>query len=167
MFYYIFVLHKVTITMTSSVLLPLHSYLRWLVLAALIFSIYRAARGYFSRRSFSKSDDAIRHWTATIAHIQFVVGMLVYLQSQLVKYFWNDFAAARANLELLFFGLIHSVLMLLAIVVLSIGSATAKRKASDVEKFKTMLVWYIVAFLIIIIAIPWPFSPLANRPLLR
>jgi len=37
----------------------------------------------------------------------------------------------------------------------------------DKEKFKIMLLWYGIALIIILIAIPWPFSPLANRPYLR
>jgi len=57
--------------------------------------------------------------------------------------------------------------MLTAIVIITIGSALAKRKKTDKEKFKTMLVWFSAALLIIFIAIPWPFSPLANRPYIR
>ena len=63
--------------------------------------------------------------------------------------------------------MIHSSLMLTAIVLITIGSAKAKRKPTDQEKFKTMLVWFSIALLIIFIAIPWPFSPFANRPYYR
>ena len=153
--------------MDSSFLLIAHSYLRWLVLISLLLSISRAWRGRSFNSAFSKRDDALRHWTATIAHIQLVIGMLVYLQSPLVKHFMKNFEASRENLELLFYGLIHGLLMIIAIVVLSMGSAFAKRKATDREKFQTMLIWYSLALIIILIAIPWPFSPLANRPLFR
>jgi len=68
---------------------------------------------------------------------------------------------------MLFFGLIHILLMLIAIILITIGSAIAKRKTSDVEKFKTILIYYSISLLIIFIAIPWPFSPLAHRPFLR
>jgi hypothetical protein len=54
--------------------------------------------------------------------------------------------------------------MLAAITIITIGSALAKRKQSDPEKFKTMLLWFAPGLLIIFLAIPWPFSPLANRP---
>jgi cbb3-type cytochrome oxidase subunit 3 len=30
-----------------------------------------------------------------------------------------------------------------------------------------MLVWFTIALIIIFIAIPWPFSPFANRPYFR
>jgi hypothetical protein len=145
-------------------LLFLHSITRWLVVAGLLYAVCRAYKGYISRAAFSKTDDTVRHLTATIAHVQLIIGILVYTQSPLVKYFWSDFKEASQNMEVLFFGLLHLVLMLVAITVITIGSALAKRKATDKEKFKTMLTWFLVAFVIILLAIPWPFSPLAARP---
>lgn len=144
-----------------------HNLLRWLVLTSLLFAIYRAYKGYFSKTAFSKTDNAVRHWTATIAHIQLMIGVLLYFQSPIIRYFLANFKEAVRTFDLLFFGLIHSVLMITAIVVITIGSALAKRKATDNEKFKTMLVWFSIAVIIIFIAIPWPFSPLANRPYYR
>jgi uncharacterized membrane protein len=145
----------------------LHSSLRWLVLAGLIFAIYKAIRGYFQKRNFSKTDNAIRHWTATIAHIQLMVGMTLYFQSPVTRYFLKNFSTAKESFDLLFFGMIHSLIMLIAIVIITISSALTKRKPTDEEKFRTMLIGYSVAVIIIFIAIPWPFSPFANRPYFR
>jgi cyanate permease len=146
-------------------LIYLHSFLRWFVLLSLIIALYKAFRGYFSNTKFTKSDNAIRHWTATIAHIQLMVGMVLYFQSPLIKYFLKN--GAKEGFEYLFFGTIHSTLMLVAIVIVTIGSAMAKRKKTDKEKFRTMMVWYSLGLIIIFIAIPWPFSPFSNRPYLR
>ncbi len=144
-----------------------HSIIRWLVLVSLIFSIYKAYKGYFSKSVFTKTDNSIRHWTATIAHIQLVIGIILYSQSPIIKYFWNNFSIAIQDFETTFFGLIHILLMLTAIIIITIGSALSKRKTTDQDKFKTMLVWFSIALFIIFIAIPWPFSPLANRPYFR
>ena len=116
-----------------------HSMIRWLVLVSLLYSIFSAYKGYISPLKFTKLDNTVRHWTATFAHIQLVIGIVLYTQSP----------------------------MFLAIIFITIGSALAKRKQTDKEKFKTMLVWFSTALLIILIAIPWPFSPLANRPYFR
>lgn len=144
-----------------------HSIMRWLVLASIVYAIYRAYRGYSSNAQFSKTDNAVRHWTATIAHIQLLIGIILYTQSPIIKYFWQNFNEAIQNLDLTFFGLLHLILMLTAIILITIGSALSKRKTTDKEKFKTMLVWFSVSLIIIFIAIPWPFSPLANRPYFR
>ena len=61
----------------------------------------------------------------------------------------------------------HGLTMLVAIAIISISSARARRKFTDYQKFKTLAVGFTVALFIILISIPWPFSPLANRPYLR
>lgn len=145
-----------------------HSIVRWFVLLSLLCCIIRAFRGYTGISPvFSKTDNSVRHWTATIAHIQLVIGIILYTQSPMIKYFWKNFTEARGNRENFFFALIHIVLMLSAIVFITIGSAAAKRKTVDREKFRTMLIWFSLALIIVLVAIPWPFSPLAQRPFLR
>lgn len=144
-----------------------HSIMRWLVLASLLYAIYRAFKGYTSNAQFSKTDNATRHWTSTISHIQLVIGITLYTQSPIIKYFWNNFNEAIHNLDTTFFGLLHIILMLIAIILITIGSALSKRKTTDKEKYKTMLVWFSISLIIIFVAIPWPFSPLANRPYFR
>jgi hypothetical protein len=148
-------------------LLICHSLLRWLVLISLLYSIVRAYNGYSSQLLFTKTDNSVRHWTATIAHIQLVFGILIYVQSPIVKYFWKNFKEGIENTETLFFGLLHIFLMLAAIVFITIGSALAKRKKTDRDKFQTILLWFSIALLVIFVAIPWPFSPLSNRPYFR
>jgi hypothetical protein len=144
-----------------------HSLFRWLVLLSLSYAILLAYRGYVQSRVFSVWDNRVRHWTATIAHIQLVLGMLLYTQSPIVRYFWKNRAEAIENRDTLFFGLVHILLMLTAIVLVTIGSSLARRKTPDRDKFRSMFIWFALALLIIFCAIPWPFSPLAARPYLR
>ena len=139
----------------------LHSIFRWLVLLSLVYSVFRAYKGYFLNKEFSKTDNLVRHWTATITHIQLVLGIILYSQSPIIRYFWKNFNDAKESFDLLFFGLIHIFLMLFSIILITIGSAVSKRKPTDKEKFKTMLIYFLIALLIIFTAIPWPFSPLA------
>lgn len=142
-----------------------HSIFRWLVLVSLVYAIYRAYRGYHANAVFSKADNSVRHWTATICHLQLTLGIFLYTQSPIVNYFWHHMK--EAGWDTAFFGILHLLFMLTAIVLITIGSAKAKRMPTDEEKFKTMLTWYSIGLIIILIAIPWPFSPLASRPYFR
>jgi uncharacterized Tic20 family protein len=148
-------------------LIFLHSLFRWFVLISLLYATFRAYKGYTSHSTFSTIDNAVRHWTATIAHIQLLIGCMVYLKSPLVKYFFGHFKQAVAQRDAVFFGIIHITLMLVAIVVITIGSALAKRRTTAAAQFKTQLIWFAIALLLILIAIPWPFSPFAARPYIR
>lgn len=132
---------------------------------SIVIAIIAASSGLMKQRVFSKRDNALRHWTATIAHIQLMIGMILYTQSPVVKYFWKNTGAA--SFDITFYSAIHAALMLSAIVALTIGSALAKRRSTDREKFRTMLIWFSIALIIILLAIPWPFSPLSARPYLR
>lgn len=150
-----------------SSLLFLHSVFRWFVLGSLLYAIIRAYRGYTTNRAFTKTDNSVRHWTATIAHIQLIFGFTLYFQSPIIKYFFAHFNQEIRRIDLAFFGIMHILFMLAAIVVITIGSALAKRRLTDREKFRTMLAWFSIALVLIFLAVPWPFSPLANRPYLR
>jgi cell division protein FtsW (lipid II flippase) len=149
------------------ILLSLHSINRWLVLLSLLYSIYIAGRGRWQQRAFTAHDDMMRHVTATISQIQLLLGLSLYMISPIVKYAVAETQSNQLLSEHAFFKYIHIWLMAISVILITIGSAKAKRMPTDNEKFSTMLLWFVIALLIITAAIPWPFSPLANRPFIR
>ena len=144
-----------------------HSCFRWLVLAGLLTSIYRAYSGYTGHKPFTRTDNSVRHWTATLTHIQLMLGLVLYFTSPVTQYFLKNTKEALQIRDITFFGLIHISVMVVSVLLVTVGSAMAKRQETDRDKFRTMLIWYGVALLLIFVAIPWPFSPLANRPYFR
>jgi hypothetical protein len=148
-------------------LLALHSLVRWLVLASLMFAMFRAYRGWLTNREFTGFDNSLRHWTATIAHMQLLLGLCLYFISPIIDYFLHNFKDAVHQREIRFFGMEHSLMMLIGIIIITIGSAKAKRKQTDFEKFKAMAIWFSIGFLTILSSIPWAFSPLTSRPYFR
>jgi len=149
------------------VILAVHFFFRWAVVLSLVFATYRAYIGWFSGKTFTKTDNLVRHITATIAHIQLVFGLWLYFISPLISYFLYNYHEAVHDRQIRFFGMEHSIMMLIAITIVTIGSAMAKRKTNAKEKFKTMAIWYSIALIIILLSVPWPFSPMVQRPYLR
>lgn len=150
-----------------SFILTLHSWVRWVVLISLVFAVSRSYSGWRSEKIFSKLDNRTRHITATIAHIQLALGLWLYFVSPVVNYFLKNFGSAVHMREIRFFGMEHITMMIIAILLLTVGSIKVKRRKSDQEKFKTMLIWYSITLLIIFLSIPWAFSPFTSRPLYR
>jgi cytochrome b561 len=150
-----------------STILALHSLIRWFVLTGLLFAIFRAYNGWFSKKSFSSLDNAVRHWTTTIAHIQLLFGLYLYFISPVIDYFLHNYKEAVHQREIRFFGMEHSLMMITAIIIITIGSAKTKRRQTDNEKFKTMAIWFTVGLLIILTSVPWPFWQLVSRPYFR
>jgi len=147
--------------------LATHSLIRWFVLVSLVFAIFRAYRGWLLNKPFLKFDNIVRHITATIAHVQLIIGLWLYFISPIVAYFLYNFSTAVHNRQVRFFGMEHVTMMLTGIILITIGSAKAKRKTTDKEKFKTMAIWFTIALLVILSSVPWSFSPLVSRPLFR
>lgn len=148
-------------------MLALHGLFRWLVVGSLLASLVTAASGLLTRRAYSRIDTGLRATTSSILHTQLLIGVYLYIISPIIKYFWQDASVNLINLNLSFFALIHLSLMLTAIVVMTIGASLAKRQSADQQKFRTTVLYFGIAFLLILIAVPWPFSPLAARPWLR
>lgn len=148
-------------------LLALHSLVRWFVLLSLLFAIYRAFRGWLGDKPYKPLDDNSRVAATAAAHIQLVIGVWLYCISPIVSYFLHNFKDAVHQRQIRFFGMEHITMMLVAIILISIGSAKAKRKTTDGEKFKTIAIWFGIALLLILSSIPWSFSPLISRPMFR
>lgn len=145
----------------------LHNVSRWLVLCGILVALVAAARGMMRKSVFGAASNSIRHWSATLAHVQLVLGMLLYFRSPAIRFYWSHTEVRSAHPELGFFSLLHPLCMLVAVTLLSVGSGLAKRRDGDAGKHRTILIWYGAALLIMLLAVPWPFSPLAARPYWR
>jgi hypothetical protein len=148
-------------------LLALHSLIRWFVLFTLLFALFRAYRGRILKSSFTPIDNTSRVLAATAAHIQLVIGLWLYFISPIVHYFLHNYGAAVHQRQIRFFGMEHITVMLIAIILITIGSSKAKRQSTDAAKFKTMAIWFTIGLLLMLSSVPWSFSPLTSRPLFR
>ena len=57
-----------------------------------------------------------------------------------------------------FFGIEHILLMLVAMILAHVGRALSRKALSDEKKHKQAAIWYSLALLLVLVAIPWPFS---------
>lgn len=89
-------------------------------------------------------------------HIQFVIGLILYFVSPIVRMALSDMGGAMKNSELRFWSVEHTLMMLVAIVMITIGYSKAKR--SELSGHKFIAIFYLIGLLVILAAIPWPFS---------
>lgn len=148
-------------------LIVLHSLVRWLVLVVLLLAIYRSWRGWLGRKGFTKWDNTLRALTITLAHVQLTIGVWLYLVSPLIKSFLHNYSTTVGIRGIRFFGMEHSLMMILAVTFITIGGSQARRRSMDGQKFKAMAIWFTIALVVIFVSIPWPFSPMAERPWIR
>jgi uncharacterized membrane protein YcaP (DUF421 family) len=56
----------------------------------------------------------------------------------------------------------HLVMMLIVAILITIGNAMSKKAIDDALKFKKTFIYFLVALIIIFVAIPWPFRGFGN-----
>jgi hypothetical protein len=62
-----------------------------------------------------------------------------------------------------FFLVEHTLAMLLAVVLITIGNARMKRAADAVQSARTVLWFYLISLVVILSMIPWPFTRYAGH----
>jgi hypothetical protein len=134
-----------------------HSGLRWVVFVLILIAIYNALTKK-GKSNFTSADARVNSLTTMFTHIQFILGLILYFISPKVIFAagWMKDASTR------FYGMEHIVMMLLAVVLITIGSAKSKRAQTDEAKFKSTLLFFSMALIVIFAAIPWPFRNLGG-----
>jgi membrane protein DedA with SNARE-associated domain len=135
------------------ILVRAHSGLRWVVLALMIYAIFNALR---KKDFYAKSDRLLNMFAMVSLHIQLVIGLILYFTSAKVSFVegWMK------NQLLRFYGMEHISLMIIAIILVTIGHAKAKRASEPAKKHKTILLFYAIGLILILASIPWPFRQL-------
>ena len=133
----------------------IHSYWAYLVLALLIFTVVNAVIGLNKKKEFTDKDLRIGLFTLILSHIQLLIGLGWYFMSPGFDALKNDASIVMKTKELRLLAVEHPIMMLLAIVCITIGWSKHKKKTEDAAKFKTFIIFYGIALLLIVSRIPW------------
>lgn len=148
-------------------LLATHNLLRWVFLVFILISLIQSYSGWLGSKPYTKAANTFKTLTVSTIHLQLIIGLILYFVSPLVAEFLGDVGGSMKNKDLRFFGMEHAVMMLLAVVFITIGSAKSKRQPNDTAKYKTIAIWFTIALLLILVAVPSEFSPMNVRPNFR
>lgn len=151
-----------------SFLLFSHSLTRWFVLTAILVILIRSYYGWLKNKPYTVADNRLRVIGLAVFHIQAAMGIILYSISPIIDYFFNNFKSAVHERDIRFFGMEHSLMMFISLVIITVASISSKKQTSDKEKFRILAIWFTVAAVIILFSIPWSFGSItANRPLFR
>ncbi|XXT21647.1 hypothetical protein WME94_08805 [Sorangium sp. So ce429] len=153
--------------MIYSIVLLLHSWLRWAVLLLGLATLVRSARGWAQRRPWTAADRKLGAAFVGSLDLQLLLGLVLYVAlSPLTPKSLAALKAAMPVPALRFFAVEHVFGMVLALVVAHIAWARAKRASDPTARHRRMALGVLFALLIVLAAIPWPSLP-HGRPLLR
>lgn len=136
-----------------------HSGLRWILLVLLIAAITNAFKKWKNKEKFVDLDNKLSLFTLIFAHIQLLLGLFLFFKSPKVMLSGLDMANAVAR----FFTVEHTLGMLAAIILITVGRIQSKKITDDALKHKKIFVMFLIALLLILVSIPWPFRGLGSN----
>ncbi|MFT3981804.1 MAG: hypothetical protein QM687_15160 [Ferruginibacter sp.] len=133
-------------------LLHLHNFLRWVILFFLLIAILQALGKKAGLQKTSL-------WLLIAAHTTLLIGLYQYFTSafgfKLIQQY--GFGGVMKDSALRFWAVEHITGMLIAIILITIARGKAKRGG-----YPALL--YILALIIILAVVPWPFREVIGRP---
>ena len=129
----------------------IHSYWAYLVLFVLIFAVVNAVLGLVQKKEFTHKDFRLGLFALISTHIQFLIGIGLYIVSG--RFRINGEVMKDSGARLL--ALEHPLIMVLAIVLITMGWSMHKKKVKSEAKFKKFAIFYGIALLLILSRIPW------------
>jgi hypothetical protein len=136
--------------------LHLHDTLRWLVLLSLLTTVVKYLAGWLGNQPWKKTDNLLSIILTSLMDLQLLTGLVLYFfLSPVTKLAMSDFGGAMKNADLRFYAVEHFAMMLIAVVLVHIGRAKSKKAKTDSAKFKTATIFFLIALVVILAAIPW------------
>ncbi|MDT7831208.1 hypothetical protein RQM59_02390 [Flavobacteriaceae bacterium S356] len=133
----------------------IHSYWAYIVLIILIYAVFNAITGFRNKRNFTDKDLRIGLFTLIVSHIQLLIGLGWYFMSPWYKALTTNGSEVMKDSTSRLLALEHPLMMIIAIALITIGWSKHKKKTEDTAKFKTFMIFYGLALIIILLRIPW------------
>jgi len=127
----------------------IHSWFRYVVFVLVLLAIIQSLLGWLGKKPYTEGNRKINLFALISAHTQLLIGIVLYFLSPNVQF--NS--GTMKNDTTRYFTVEHWVMMLIAIVLITIGHAKSKRIILPEGKHKTIAIYYIIAFVIIVGAI--------------
>ena len=147
-------------------LLHLHNFGRWVVLILLLVALVKSFNGMSGNKPFTNGDKKTGLFLMISAHIMLLIGLyqwFVRMGLPLIQQY--GMKAVMQNAQQRFWAVEHITGMLIGIILITIGRGSAKKNISDKAKHSRSFWFYLIAFIIIVASVPWPFREV-GRPLL-
>lgn len=128
-----------------------HSGWAYLALLLLVFAVVNSLMGMTSKKEFTAKDRKIALFGLIGAHIQLLVGLILYFVSPLGHALLGEMKDADVRLT----SLEHPLINIIAIVLITIGWSKHKKGETGTAKFKSIAIFYGIGLLLILSRIPW------------
>lgn len=131
--------------------------MRWVVLALLVVTIFKAWSTKRNASGFSAGQAKLGLFSMISLHIQLLLGLALYFMKGWASMLGTP--GVMSSTVMRFFAVEHLVGMLIAIVFGTLGHSLVKRASTDELKNRRQFRYFLIALVIIVASIPWPIRP--------
>ena len=151
--------------MQNLFMIHLHSFLRYAVLVAALYTLYKIWTAWRANAAFEKSTQKVNLLFMILCDTQLLIGLYLYFVGPWgLKNIQNmGMANVMHDKVARFFAVEHFAGMLIALVLVHMAYATAKKNSSDLAKHKKMFWFNFIALIVMLASIPWPFRAAIGR----
>jgi len=138
------------------IVLNVHSYLAYVVLAILVVAVVNALTGLSGKRMFTlERDFRISLFALIISHLQLLVGLVLYFLSPNGLQAISRLGMGGMNAEARLLALEHPLINIVAVVLITIGWSRHKKFMEGNKKFRAISIFYGLGLLLLLSRIPW------------
>jgi len=131
---------------TYVIIKQLHSGFRYIVFLLVLVAIIQSLLGWLGRKPYTETNRKINLFALISAHTQLLIGVILLFVSPLVQF--NS--STMSNNVTRYFSVEHWVGMVIAIVLITIGHSKSKKIILPESKHRTIAIFYIIAFIVIV-----------------
>jgi hypothetical protein len=114
-----------------------------------LLAIIQSVLGWLGKKPYTEVNRRVNLFALISAHTQLLIGIVLYFLSPNVQFNSSTMKTETTR----YFTVEHWLMMVIAIVLITIGHSKSKKIILPEGKHKTIAIFYIIAFLIIIGAI--------------
>jgi hypothetical protein len=122
-------------------------------LILLIIVIVVSLIGLLNKKPYTRKDDKLSLFLFICTHTQLMIGLILYVVSVTGNHRVQFNAETMKNAALRYFAVEHSLMMLIAVVLITIARIGTKKLAVDQAKHKRMLILNSLALVVIIVTV--------------
>jgi hypothetical protein len=142
-------------------LLHTHNFMRWIVLLFMLLTLIKTMSGLGGGKAFTARKTAL--FMMISADIQLLLGAALYFMRGWAKTLGSG-SEVMGNAATRFWSVEHLAGMLIGIVIIHIAYSNAKKDQPDDSRNKRVFWFTLIALIVILATIPWPFREFVGRP---
>lgn len=154
-------MHSVPTTVASTDITPLilffHSLLRWGIFFTVAVAAFNATVGWIRNGPVITWQRAVAIWAMVLCHVELVLGFLLYamdMNKGVFDHMPTDYKR--------YWKFEHMAAMLVVIALVTVGRMASKRARTEQGKHMRTAIFYLLAFLLMLAMVPWPFTAMGD-----